>query len=140
MSGRTLSGRCLCGAVTVSMEAERNEIHACHCGMCRRWTGSAFVEIDARPGTLQAKGPVRAFRSSDRAERANCADCGSPLWYRLTEPGADFHAVAAGLFDDLTGFALAKEIYIDRKPAGFAFAGDHMRLTEAEFLAQEAAQ
>lgn len=135
MNGRELSGRCLCGAVTVTMQAASGEIHACHCGMCRRWAGSAFVEIDARPGTLKAEGPVRSFRSSDWAERANCAQCGSPLWYRLTTPGADFHAVAVGLFDDLTGFALAKEIYIDRKPDGFAFAGGHPRLTEAEFLA-----
>jgi hypothetical protein len=28
------------------------------------------------------------------------------------------------------------EIFVDNKPAGYAFAGDHPRLTEAEFLAQ----
>lgn len=129
-----LKGQCMCGAVTVTMVPAKPEIHACHCGMCRRWTGSAFLEIDAAPGTLNATGPVRVFKSSDWAERASCGTCGSPLWYHLTDPNADFHAVSAGLFDD-TGFALTKEIYIDRKPAGFAYAGDHKRMTESEFLA-----
>ena len=108
--------------------------------MCRRWAGSAFLEITAAPGTLTAKGPVRAYKSSDWAERASCGTCGSPLWYRLTIPGKETHAVSIGLFGDLEGFALTKEIYIDRKPDGFAFAGDHPRLTEAEFMAALAAQ
>jgi hypothetical protein len=129
-----LKGQCMCGAVTVTMVPASPEIHACHCGMCRRWTGSAFMEIDAASGTLTAEGPVRTFRSSGRAERASCGTCGSPLWYRLTDPRADFHAVSAGLFDD-TGFRLTKEIYVDRKPGGFAYAGDHLRMTEQEFLA-----
>jgi len=140
MSGPVLNGRCLCGAVTLSMEAKRPEIHACHCRMCQRWAGSVFLEIDADPGTLKASGPIRAFRSSDWAERASCAECGSPLWYHLTVPGTDFHAVAIGLFDDLEGFALTKEIYVDHKPDGFAFAGDHPRQTEAEFHSARAAK
>ena len=129
-----LNGQCMCGAVTVTMVPAKPEIHACHCSMCRRWTGSALLEIDAAPGTRKADGPVRSFKSSDWAERASCGTCGSPLWYRLTDPKVDFHAVSAGLFED-TGFALTKEIYIDRKPSGFAFAGDHLRMTEQEFLA-----
>jgi hypothetical protein len=129
-----LTGQCLCGAVTVSMVPARPEIHACHCAMCRRWTGSAFLEIDAAPGTLKVEGPVRVFRSSDWAERANCGTCGAPLWWCYSDPKSEFRAVSAGLFDE-TGYALTKEIYIDRKPGGFAFAGDHLRLTEAEVLA-----
>ena len=130
-----ISGACLCGAVTVTMVPAAAEVHACHCGQCRRWTGSAFLEIDAAPGTLKAKGPVVAFASSDWAERAHCGACGSPLWYRLTQPGADTHAVSAGLFENAAGFPLTKEIYVDRKPEGYAFAGDHRRMTEEEFLA-----
>ena len=130
-----ISGHCLCGAVTVTMTPAVAEIHACHCSMCRRWAGSVFLEIDAVPGTLKSEGPVRIYQSSDWAERASCGRCGSPLWYRLTAPEANYHAFSAGLFDDAAGFPLTNEIYIDRKPPGFAFAGDHPRLTEAEFEA-----
>lgn len=135
-----LTGRCLCGAVTVKMKPKQPELHACHCGMCRRWTGSAFLEIDAAPGTLTAEGPIKSFPSSDWAERAHCDTCGTPLWYRLTDPKTDFHAVSAGLFDDLGGFALTKEIYVDRKPEGFAYVGNHLRMTEKEFMATIAPQ
>ncbi|MFZ1726038.1 MAG: GFA family protein [Albidovulum sp.] len=135
-----ISGQCLCGAVKVTMTPAKREIHACHCSMCRRWTGSAFLEIDAIPGTLKSEGPVRIYESSDWAERASCGRCGSPLWYHLTATGANYHAVSAGLFDDAAGFDLVNEIYIDRKPRGYAFAGDHPRLTEAEFEAAIAPQ
>jgi hypothetical protein len=39
-----------------------------------------------------------------------------------------------GSFDDQTPFTLGGEIYVDAKPTGYAFAGDHPRETEAEFL------
>ncbi|WP_347311828.1 GFA family protein [Defluviimonas sp. SAOS-178_SWC] len=137
---KALSGQCLCGAVTVTMEARQPELHACHCDMCRRWTGSAFLEIDAAPGTIKAMGPVKVFTSSDWAERAHCDTCGTPLWYHLTVPGTDHYSVSAGLFDNLGGFALTKEIYVDQKPKGFAYAGDHLRQTKAEFMATIAPQ
>lgn len=135
MTAAALNGRCLCGAVTVTMVPEKPELGICHCKMCRRWTGSAFVEINAEPGTLKADGPVVSFKSSDWAERAHCGTCGSPLWYHLTVPGSDFHAVSAGLFENAGGFTVTREIYIDQKPEGFEFAGDHPRLTKQEFEA-----
>ena len=120
MNATTLTGHCLCGAVTVSMEPAKPELNACHCGMCRRWTGGVFIEIDARPGTLKAEGPVRSLRSSDWAERTSCATCGSPLWYRLTDPKADFHAVSAGLFGTQAftnvTFTVNGTTYTTRKP------------------------
>jgi hypothetical protein len=43
--------------------------------------------------------------------------------------------LSAGLFDDFAGLALGKEIFIDDKPAGYAFAGERPRLTGAEVVA-----
>ncbi|WP_232829402.1 GFA family protein [Tropicimonas sp. IMCC34043] len=134
-----LSGACLCGAVTLSARAGASELHACHCSMCRKWTGSAFVEFDVHAEDLVVAGPVRRFASSNWAERAFCDRCGSTLWYRLTTSGHESYAVAAGLFDNAGGFPLTREIFIDRKPEGYAFAGDHPRQTEQEFLAAIAA-
>ncbi|MFV2002818.1 MAG: GFA family protein [Paracoccaceae bacterium] len=125
------TGRCLCGAVSVHIVPDMDELRACHCDMCRRWSGSAFLSIHVPDGSLTSDGPVRTYKSSDWAERAWCELCGSSLWYRLCTPGREFYGVAAGLFDKACGFALAKEFYIDRKPDGFAFAGEHKRLSEA---------
>ena len=131
-------GRCLCGAVTVTVTDAPATLSACHCGMCRRWTGSAFVTLDVAAENLRIKGEaaVRSYASSDWAARCFCGTCGTTLWYRLTAPGApNDYFMAAGLLDDLSGITLAHEIYIDCKPAAFAFAGPTHQMTEAEFLA-----
>jgi hypothetical protein len=122
----------MCGAVTVQMQPLHKEVHACHCDMCRRWTGAALLVIEAARGSLTHSGPVKTLRSSDWAERAWCDSCGSALWYKLTIPGHESYNVAAGLFENAGGFTLRKEIYIDRKPGGYAFAGDHERRTKQE--------
>jgi hypothetical protein len=128
----SLSGSCLCGGVSVTLAPEHGELHVCHCDMCRRWTGSMMMVIDAAKGSVHFDGPVQTYKSSDWAERSFCGTCGSTLWYKLTIPGHESYHVAAGLFDDMGGFALQKEIYIDRKPAGFDLAGAHDRLTKQE--------
>ncbi|OSP54436.1 GFA family protein [Pseudoruegeria sp. SK021] len=127
-----MDGQCLCGAVVVSATPAKAELHACHCEMCRRWTGSALIEVDVDPAQLQVTGPVKTFRSSDWAERAWCDTCGSTLWYKLTLPGHERYAVSAGLFDAAGDLPLTKEIYIDCKPGGYAFAGDHQTMTKQE--------
>ena len=110
--------------------------HACHCEMCRRWTGSAFLGVSVAPGDLvfEDEANVRTYVSSEWAERAFCGVCGSTLFYRVTAAGPmqGQSYVALGLFDEPDALPLASEIYIDRKPASFAFAGDRPRMTEAE--------
>ena len=134
-----LEGRCMCGAVTLRIEPARTDLHACHCEMCRRWTGSALIEIGVDDDKLEVAGPVRTIASSDWAERAWCDGCGSCLWYRMTLPGKEHYAVSAGLFDNAGGFPLTKEIFIDCKPEGYAFAGERTRLTKQEVEAAWAA-
>lgn len=131
-------GRCLCGAVQITVTNPAPHLNACHCGMCRRWTGVAFVTLDVPEADMAITGAdaVRSYTSSDWAQRCFCGSCGTTLWYRLTAQGAptDYY-MAAGLLDDLSGITLANEIYIDCKPAAFAFAGPTHQMTEAEFLA-----
>ena len=132
------SGHCLCGAVHVAVTAPAHELGACHCGMCRRWTGSAFVTLAVPAAAIRIEGAesIRSYASSEWAARSFCGTCGTALWYRMTQAGApDDYYMAAGLLDDLSGMKLAHEIYIDRKPDAFAFAGPTQQMTEAEFLA-----
>lgn len=131
-----LQGSCMCGAVTVSMTPAQNSLGACHCDMCRRWTSSALMTIPAASG-YAALGPVKTYVSSDWAERAFCAECGSALWYRITAPG-EMHGqtqMAAGLFENAGGANLGLELFIDRKPQGYTFEGKHKTMTEAEVVA-----
>lgn len=135
MSDVSLSGQCMCGAVSLTAEPDVAELHACHCEMCRRWTGSAFVEVDVKPAGLRVDGPVKRFASSSWAERAWCDSCGSTLWYKVTLPGHERYSVSAGLFDNAGGLHLAKEIYIDSKPDGYAYSGERQVKTKAEMEA-----
>ena len=77
---------------------------------------------------------IVTYASSDWAARSFCGRCGTGLWWRLTEAEA-IYVVSAGTLDDPRGLVLTKEIYVDCKPDGYAFAGDHPRLTCAEFEA-----
>ena len=134
------TGQCMCGAVTVEAEIAKPGLTACHCDMCRRWSSGAFVAITTVPGSVVAKGPFRVVQTSEWAERAFCTECGSPLWYRVTieMPNEDnSHQLAAGLFDNAAGLPLKLEVFIDKKPEGYAFeGGDNRRqMTEAEVFA-----
>ena len=125
-----MTGHCLCGAVTFTAEHVETDCHACHCNMCRRWAGGAgFLAADCK-GVAFSGDALSRFASSDWAERGFCSTCGTTLFYFLKPTG--LYAISVGAFDDQASFKLVREIFIDRKPAGYAFAGDHERWTEDE--------
>jgi hypothetical protein len=140
MASRT--GGCLCGAVRYTLSAPPAAFGACHCGMCRRWTGGIDLGIEVLPGGIvwDADATLKTYQSSDWAERGFCGTCGGNLFWRLTVPGPmqGLLALGAGTLDDMTGLAFASEVYIDAKPEGYAFAGDRKRMTEAEVMAMVA--
>jgi hypothetical protein len=131
-----MRGGCICGAVRFEAEPRAREIHACHCQTCRRWTGAALLGVSVLPDDVRFEGAehIRTYQSSEWAERAWCDRCGTTLYYHLTADGfgPKTYEMALGLFDEPDGLPLTKEIYIDRKPDGFAFAGEHERQTKAE--------
>ncbi len=133
-----MTGRCLCGRVTVTATPDREALIACHCAMCRRWTSGMLMTLQCREGAVRFDGPAKAIASSDFAERGFCGECGSALWYRMTRSGANWY-VAAGLFD--TGaMPVGMEVFIDRKPQGYALAGERRTFTEAECMAASGLQ
>lgn len=127
------TGKCLCGAVTFTAQDVESHVHACHCSICRSWAGSPMMA--ATVGSVEFSGVehLKRYASSDFAERGFCTECGSSLFYHMLEPS--MYVMSSGCFDDPEQFALAGEIYVDEKPSGYNFAGDHPRMTGAEFLA-----
>lgn len=133
------AGHCLCGAVRFTARNVPGGYGACHCDMCRRWTGSAFLGVTVRGSDLAWRGEdnIARLQSSAWAERAWCRTCGTGLWYRVTAEGPMLgdYEIPIGLFDDADGLEMQREIYIDRKPDAFAFQGEHELLTEAQVTA-----
>ena len=128
----TIEGRCLCGAVRITVRGLSQEISACHCEMCMRWSGGIQFGVDAPAGGTEVSGPVEVYRSSTIAERAWCGKCGSALWLRDIGDGAPYELVP-GLFPNAGGARLVREVYADRAPEGYALAGDHRRVSAADY-------
>ncbi|MEM1073310.1 MAG: GFA family protein [Pseudomonadota bacterium] len=138
MCDAVLKGQCLCGAVTVTVDGAHDpRPGVCHCRMCQRWSGGVFLCFEAAAGAVCVTGPVARFASSDFAERAFCAACGSHLWMRDTDADdADQAAyeLMPGLFDEARDWALRSEIYVDN--AIVPLPGDHPRATAAQYKAK----
>ena len=127
------TGRCLCGAVTFTAEDVETHVHACHCAMCRNWTGGPMLAAQVGRVRFSGESNIKTYASSEWAERGFCAECGSTLFYRLKQP--EMYMMATGAFDDAEQFSLAGEIFVDEKPSSYDFAGEHPRMTGAEFMA-----
>ncbi|QFT58082.1 Glutathione-dependent formaldehyde-activating enzyme [Sulfitobacter sp. THAF37] len=125
-------GKCLCGAVRITVTDPVGWVGVCHCAMCRRWSGSVFACFPAAPETVAISGPVKIHASSSLAERAFCGDCGSHLWMRDRDDTADFDLMP-GLFDATKDWPLRSEIYCDEAPVAFALAGDHPKATADQY-------
>lgn len=81
-------GGCLCGAVRWRARGTPKNVNHCHCEMCRRSSGAAFltfatfatadVEFPGKPPTWR--------QSSAIARRGFCSSCGAALaWQSLKE-------------------------------------------------------
>ncbi len=125
-----MRGVCLCGAVRIDVSAFAQEVSACHCDMCRRWSGAAMFAFGAPEDAMIVEGPVRTRASSPFAERAWCGECGAHLWFR--EHGKDYE-LSPGLFDEARSLPLVREVYADRAFAACRLAGEHRRVTRAEY-------
>ena len=133
MAGAVLQGRCLCGAVRVGAARPEGGVSACHCAICRRWSGAAMFGIEVPATEVEVTGEVARYRSSAFAERAFCPACGTHLWFR--GDGAAEIELMPGLFDWASDLPLAREVYADRAFAAVRLAGDHRRITAAEYEA-----
>lgn len=133
------TGSCLCGAAKFSFETDVTEAAACHCNMCRKWSGGIglAVEVPADALKINAGDTIKVYPSSDWGERAFCSECGSSLWYRLIAPGPQhgMYYVNMGALNDTADITMTYEMFIDEKPEGYTFSGEHTRITGAEFFA-----
>ena len=75
------TGRCLCGAVTITVRGKLGPVSYCHCSQCRRQTGLYYATTDAVIIDVEITGrdSIGTFRASADAERAFCGVCGSAL-------------------------------------------------------------
>lgn len=129
-----ISGRCLCGAVSITAEAENHNVTVCHCGMCNRWSGGISMFLDVI-GVPKFEGAVNIglYKSSEWGERGFCKVCGSSLFWKLTDKNR--YTLSTGCLDDQSRLHFATQIYIEDKPAYYDFANDTIKQTGEEAIA-----
>ena len=77
-------GGCLCNGVRYEYDGVIEEISMCHCSVCRKAQGSAYVAISpidsARFRIVRGQELLREFRSAPNKVRVFCSNCGSPIY------------------------------------------------------------
>lgn len=117
------TGSCICGSVRYTITGEMGAAGACHCSMCRKQSGHFISGAKVPEGGLEfsSEEGLRWYRSSDWAERGFCANCGSSLFYRLTDGSATIAML--GAIDNPTGLKLTGHIFVGEK-------GDYYEITD----------
>lgn len=116
----TMTGQCLCGAVQFRIRGTLSAPHACHCTQCRRQSGHFVVASSVlRPDfELTESHGLKWYRSSERARRGFCAECGSVLFW---DDDSGEISINLGSLDGPTGTTVAAHIFVDEK-------GDYYRI------------
>lgn len=98
----THRGSCLCGAVRFEVRGTFERFFLCHCGRCRKGTGSAHAAnlfaSTAAIVWLSGEGQVKTFCvAGTRHQRSFCSECGSAV--PRVQPNGTLIVVPAGSLD-----------------------------------------
>ncbi|GBQ31389.1 GFA family protein [Gluconacetobacter azotocaptans] len=117
----TLHGSCLCGSVTYRIDGRPLDFVLCHCGRCRKVTGSSFAaNLIARPEDVSwTAGEADILRWDLPTARSfaasTCRVCGTPVPH-VTRNG-QFMIVPAGTLDSTPDTKPARQIFTASKAA-----------------------
>ena len=128
----TFEGGCLCGAVRYRASATPMRGVICHCTMCRRTSGAPVVGwATFRTEDLEwLAGTPRSFRSSDRATRRFCGDCGTALTF-VSDAAPESTDVTLASLDVPEAVSPADHTYTTKQIGWMRFADDLPRFRGA---------
>ena len=124
-----IRGSCFCGGVSFEITEAAGPFELCHCGRCRKASGSAFfawlMVNRADFNLLQGQELIRTYQTPVRetppAYCTNfCVRCGSPLPNLFDDPS--LVEVPAGLLDDDPQVRPDRHIFVDAKSPWFNIA------------------
>jgi hypothetical protein len=112
----TVRGACLCGAVQFEVDLPTRFCVHCHCSMCQRNHGAAFVTWFAAPRSqfrlIQGESALTRYQSSDKGSRSFCSRCGSSLFCD-NEREAEIIDITLASMSHPTGITPQAHIYFD---------------------------
>ncbi len=135
----SVTGRCLCGAVTIRADKAQPRVEACHCTICRKWGGGPMMAVRCESVvTIEGEDNLTVYDSSSWAQRGFCKNCGTHLFYRVKQK--PFYEIPAGLLDNAPDLTFTTQIFVDEQPPYYAFANETVKRTGAEIFAEIQAQ
>ncbi len=119
-------GSCLCGNVSFEIKSALPPPDACHCSKCRKHSGHFFVSTDVPRSAVSIKGSdnITWFKSSEKARRGFCKECGSSLFWDPIHK--DWIGVAMGAFEQPTETKIKMHIFVADK-GDYYDIGDDVR-------------
>jgi len=125
MSESMIRGSCLCGAVEFRITTPTTAVVHCHCSMCRRNHGAAYVTWIALPRDQfwveAGEEELVRFDSSTHGTRRFCGRCGTSLLCESTERSGEVDIPLATL-----------EGPVDRDPQLHIYYDDRAAWTRCE--------
>ncbi|MCK5331371.1 MAG: GFA family protein [Candidatus Marinimicrobia bacterium] len=119
MKKKSNRGECLCGTVKFEVTLPTKWCAHCHCTLCRRSHGAAFVtwfgvETDQFK-FIQGEEKLTWYHSSQESKRGFCTNCGSHILFRSTKWPGETHLTLSNMIDP-----------IDRQPQVHVFFDTHV--------------
>ena len=119
----TLTGGCLCGAVRFEVKTPTKWCAHCHCSLCRRAHGAAFVTwfgVERSTFELVAgSDDLTWYQSTPVARRGFCARCGSTVFFESERWADEVHIALAPMDGPL-----------DRSPQAHVYFDGHVDWVE----------
>jgi len=98
-----LRGSCMCGKVRYELRGPPRVVYYCHCGKCRKQSGSAFatnvIVLKEHLVITAGEEAISRWNSSPGKHRYFCSGCGSPL-YSHGENRKHIVSVRCGTLED----------------------------------------
>jgi hypothetical protein len=113
-----ITGSCLCGRVTYTIDGDPVFAALCHCSDCRKSSGTGHAAAIAVPDeAVKLQGETRGYSSQtdsgNTATRHFCPNCGSPI-YNTNTGMSGMKIVHVGGFDDPNLFEPQMVVFASR--------------------------
>jgi hypothetical protein len=120
-----IRGSCLCGKVTYELRGAPQTMYYCHCGMCRKATGSSFATNMLAQSDdfviVTGRSLLKSYESSSDEYRHFCSECGSPVYGEAAvRPGVV--SIRCGTLDTDPGARPVLHIYTASKSPWFTIS------------------
>ena len=115
MKKLSLKAKCLCGNISFKTSGYHRDVQNCHCVQCLKTHGhhAAYSKVEEKNLKFLSKKSLKWFKSSKRAKRGFCSNCGASIFFKVI--GTNSVCIAAGIFNNPTKLKTSIEIFTKGK-------------------------